>query len=49
MQWKLCMQEGVCLDGCMFVLMRGRGEDEQGNGPTCEREGRRGGSTGRGE
>ena len=20
-QWKLCMQEGVCLDGCMFVLM----------------------------
>ena len=21
LQWKLCMQEGVCLDGCMFVLM----------------------------
>ena len=23
-QWNLCMREGVCLDGCMFVLMCGR-------------------------
>ena len=46
---ELCMQEGVCLDGCMFVLMCGRVEDEQSSGPTSEREGRRGGSTDRGE
>ena len=39
-QLKLCMQEGVCLDGCMFMLMCGRVEDEQGCGLTCEREGR---------
>ena len=44
-QWKLCMQERVCLDGCMFVLMEGRVEDKQGSGPTREWEGRRGGST----
>ena len=43
------MQEGICLDGCMFVLMGGRVEDEQGIGPTRELEGRRGGSTDRGE
>ena len=49
MQWQLCMKEGVCLDGCMLVLMGGRVEDEQGSGPTSEREGRRGGSTNRGE
>ena len=27
----------------MFVLMLGRVEDEQGSGPTSDREGRRGG------
>ena len=42
-QWISCMQEGVCLDGCMFVLMRGRGEDEQDSGPTSELEEWRGG------
>ena len=45
MQWKLCKQAGVCFDGCIFVLIRGRVENEQGSGPTSEREGRRGGST----
>ena len=43
------MQEGVCLDGCMFVLMRGRVENERGSGRTSEREGRREGSTDREE
>ena len=43
------MQEGVCLDGCMFVLMSGRVEDERESGPTSEREGRRRGSTDRGK
>ena len=33
------MQEGVCLDECMFVLMQGRVEDEQGSEMTSEREG----------
>ena len=41
------MQEGVCLDGCMFVFMRGRVEDEHGSGPTSELEGRRDGLTDR--
>ena len=45
MQWKLCMQEEVCLDVCMFVLI----EDEHGSGPTSVLEGRRDGSTDRGE
>ena len=43
------MQEEVCLGGCMFVLMCGRVEDEQGSGPTSELERRRGGSRDRGE
>ena len=34
------MQEGVCLDGCVFVLMLGRVEDEQGSERTSELEGR---------
>ena len=33
------MREGVCLDGCMFVLICGRVEDGQGSGPTSELEG----------
>ena len=33
------MQEGVCLDGCMLVLMGDRVEDEQGSGPTANGKG----------
>ena len=33
------MQEVICLDRCMFVLMWGRVEDEQGGRPTSERTG----------
>ena len=43
------LQERVCLDECKFVLMWGTVEDEQGSGPTSEREGSRGGSTDREE
>ena len=48
-EWKLCKQERVCLDECMFVLRCGRVKDEQSNGQTCEWERRRNGSTDRGE
>ena len=46
---KVMYAGGSCLDGCMFVLIWGRVEAEQGNGPTSELEGRRVGSTDRGE
>ena len=46
-KWKLCKQEGVCLGRCMFVLRWIRVEDDEDNGPTCEWERRRNGSTDR--